>query len=81
MLPECAAIVIGGQQVIPLAEADPVILFSPFETYRVRVGHATWAGQINVNNGFDRVQLMSPTCRFTRYSDPRQIIFTGTLAF
>jgi outer membrane receptor protein involved in Fe transport len=81
LLPDRAAIIIGGQQVIPLAEADPVILFNPFATYRVRVGRATWTGQINVNNVFDRVQLMSPTYRFTRYSDPRQIIFTATRAF
>ena len=80
-LPDRNAINIGGQTVIPVTKADPVYIFSPFVVYRHRFGRKTWTGQINVNNAFDQVVQMSPSYRFTRYSDPRQIIFTSTVSF
>ncbi|MCX6934137.1 MAG: hypothetical protein NTZ29_15880, partial [Verrucomicrobia bacterium] len=80
-LPDRNAINIGGQTVIPVTKADPVYIFSPFVVYRHRFGRTTWTGQINVNNAFDQVVQMSPSYRFTRYSDPRQIIFTSTVSF
>ena len=64
-----------------MTKADPVYIFSPFVVYRHRFGRTTWTGQINVNNAFDQVVQMSPSYRFTRYSDPRQIIFTSTVSF
>ena len=80
-LPDRVAISIGGQQVIAATKADAVYVFSPFAIYRHRFGRTTWTGQVNVNNVFDRVVQMSPGYRFTRYSDPRQIILTSTLSF
>jgi outer membrane receptor for ferric coprogen and ferric-rhodotorulic acid len=80
-LPDRNAISIGGQQVIAATKADAVYVVSPFAIYRHRFGRYLWTGQINVNNVFDRVVQMSPGYRFTRYSDPRQIILTSTLAF
>lgn len=76
-----AAISIGGQIAIPPAKSDDLYVFNPFATYRRRFGKFTWTGQVNVNNLFDRVVEMQAGYRFTRYSDPRQIILTNTFSF
>lgn len=72
---------IGGEVIIPAKAARDIYIFSPFAIYRRRIGNYMWTSQVNVNNAFDRVVQMSPGYRFTRYSDPRQIIFTNTISF
>ncbi len=80
-LPNRIAISIGGQEVIPRVEDAELYVVNPFVTYRRRFGKFTWTGQVNVNNVFDTVENVSANYRFTRYNDPRQIIFTSTLSF
>ncbi len=61
---------------IPRVEDAELYVVNPFVT-----GKFTWTGQANVNNVSDTVDIISANYRFTRYNDPRQIIFTSTLSF
>jgi hypothetical protein len=57
------------------------ITFSPFASYRRRVGRMTWIAQINVNNVFNQITDQGAQYRYPRYTEPRQFIYTLTAQF
>ncbi|MBI4624215.1 MAG: hypothetical protein HY736_13490 [Verrucomicrobia bacterium] len=72
---------VAGVEVIPDKFTDDVYVFSPFASYRRKFGRVTWAGQINVQNVFDRVSYQGLNYRNNRLTDPRQFVFTNTFTF
>ncbi|MBI5692142.1 MAG: TonB-dependent receptor plug domain-containing protein [Verrucomicrobia bacterium] len=72
---------IDGVEVIPRRKTPHQYLVSPFASYRRKFGRVTWTGQINVNNVFNRVTDQGRVYRWPRYTDPRQVILTNSLAF
>lgn len=71
-----AAIVVGGQEVLPRIVTDDQVVVSPFASYRRKFGATVWTFQVNVNNLFDKVTDQGTAWRYTRWTDPRQIITT-----
>jgi hypothetical protein len=76
-----AAISVGGQEVLPKKVTDDYYVVSPFASYRGKWRQATWTAQINVNNLFDKVTDQGTAWRYTRWTDPRQIITTVSVAY
>jgi outer membrane receptor for ferric coprogen and ferric-rhodotorulic acid len=76
-----AAIAVGGQTVLPAKDTEDYYVISPFASYRRKFGKTTWTAQINVNNLFDKVTDQGSAYRYTRWSDPRQIITTVTVNY
>ena len=76
-----AAIAVGGQEVLPKKKTDNQYVVSPFASYRGRWRNATWNAQINVNNLFDSVTDQGTAYRYTRWTDPRQIITTFYVSY
>ncbi len=74
-----AAINVGGQTVLPAIDTDDYFTVNPFVSYRRRFGKTEWTAQINVNNLFDKVTDQGSAWRYSRWTDPRQIITTISL--
>jgi len=76
-----AAITVGGQEVLPKKVTDNQYVVSPFVSYRRKWRDTTWTAQINVNNLFDKVTDQGTAYRYTRWTDPRQIITSLTVSY
>jgi outer membrane receptor for ferric coprogen and ferric-rhodotorulic acid len=76
-----AAINVGGQTVLPAKDTDSYVVVSPFVSYRVKWRKISWTAQVNVNNLFDKVTDQGTAYRYTRWSDPRQIITTVSVSY
>lgn len=76
-----AAVNVGGQTVLPAKDTDDYYVVSPFVSYRQTFGQTAWTAQINVNNLFNTVTDQGTAYRYTRWSDPRQIITTVSVAY
>ncbi|MSU24282.1 MAG: hypothetical protein EXS32_10720 [Opitutus sp.] len=76
-----AAIVVGGQEVLPKKVTDKQYVVSPFVSYRRKWRDAAWTAQINVNNLLDKVTDQGTAYRYTRWTDPRQIITSMTVNY
>ncbi len=76
-----AAINVGGQEVLPEKTTDDQYVVSPFASYRGKWRNIGWTAQVNVNNLFDKVTDQGTAYRYTRWTDPRQIITTFTVTY
>jgi hypothetical protein len=76
-----AAIVVGGQEALPQVVTEDQFIVSPFASYRRKFGATVWTFQVNVNNLFDKVTDQGTAWRYTRWTDPRQIISTVSVRF
>jgi len=76
-----APITVGGQTVLPAKDTDDYYVVSPFASYRRRFGKTTWTAQVNVNNLLAKVTDQGTAYRYTRWSDPRQIITTDSVSY
>ena len=76
-----AAINVGGQTVLPARDTDSYVVVSPFVSYRAKWRKISWTAQVNVNNLFAKVTDQGTAYRYTRWSDPRQIITTVTVNY
>jgi outer membrane receptor for ferric coprogen and ferric-rhodotorulic acid len=76
-----AAIEVGGQQVLPKTVTEDQLVVSPFVSYRRKWRNFQWSAQLNVNNLFDKVTDQGTAWRYTRWTDPRQIIATVNATF
>ena len=76
-----AAINVGGQTVLPAKDTDSYVVVSPFVSYRAKWRRTSWTAQVNVNNLFDKVTDQGTAYRYTRWSDPRQIITTVSVSY
>lgn len=76
-----AAIVVGGQQVLPQIVTESFTVLSPFASYRRKWRGFTGTLQVNVNNLLDKVTDQGTAWRYTRWTDPRQIVTTFTVSF
>ena len=80
-LADQAAINVGGQEVLPAKVTDSQYVVSPFASYRRKWRDFTCAFQVNVNNLFDKVTDQGTAYRYTRWTDPRQIVTTLNVAY
>ncbi len=76
-----AAINVGGQTVLPEKDTDDYFVFNPFVSYRRKFGKTSWTAQLNVNNLFDQVTDQGSAWRYSRWTDPRQIITTVSVSY
>ena len=76
-----AAINVGGQTVLPARDTDSYVVVSPFVSYRAKWRKISWTAQVNVNNLFAKVTDQGTAYRYTRWSDPRQIITTVSVSY
>ena len=76
-----AAINVGGQGVLPAKVTDSQYVVSPFASYRRKWRDFTCTFQVNVNNLFDKVTDQGTAYRYTRWTDPRQIVTTLNVAY
>ena len=76
-----AAINVGGQTVLPEKDTVDYYVVSPFVSYRRKFSKMAWTAQLNVNNLFDKVTDQGSAYRYTRWSDPRQIITTVSVSY
>ena len=76
-----AAINVGGQTVLPAKNTVDYYVVSPFVSYRRKWGKTSWTAQLNVNNLFDKVTDQGTAYRYTRWTDPRQIITTVSVSY
>ena len=76
-----AAISVGGQVVLPRTMTEDQYVVSPFVSYRRKWRDFQWSAQLNVNNLFDEVTDQGTAWRYTRWTDPRQIITTVSLSY
>ena len=76
-----AAITVGGQEVLPRTKTEDQYVVSPFVSYRRKWRDFQWSAQLNVNNLFDEVTDQGTAWRYTRWTDPRQIITTVSLSY
>lgn len=75
------AVSIGGREVLPYTKTEPLTVYSPFVSYRQKLRRLSWTAQVNVNNLFDQVSDQGNSYRYTRWTDPRQIITTLTVTY
>ena len=66
---------------LPRKVTDSQYVFSPFVSYRRKWRDFAWTAQINVNNIFDKVTDQGTAYRYTRWTDPRQIVTTFSVAY
>ena len=76
-----AAIAVGGQEVLPKKVTDNQYVVSPFVSYRSKWRSYAWTAQVNVNNLFDKTTDQGTAYRYTRWTDPRQIITSVTVTY
>ena len=76
-----AAISVGGVEVLPKKVTNSQYVVSPFASYRRKWRDTTWTAQVNVNNLFDKVTDQGTAYRYTRWTDPRQIVTSVSVAY
>jgi hypothetical protein len=76
-----AAVSVAGREVLPFTKTEAVTLYNPFVSYRQRLRQFSWTAQLNVNNILNRVSDQGNSWRYTRWTDPRQIITTVTVTY
>ena len=76
-----AAVNVGGRDVLPFTKTKALTVYSPFVSYRKKMRQYSWTAQLNVNNILDRVSDQGNSYRYTRWTDPRQIITTVTVTY
>jgi outer membrane receptor protein involved in Fe transport len=74
-------LVVAGTEVLPAIETDDYILTNPFFSYRRKFGRTSWTFQVNINNVFDVHSNQGNSYRWPRYTEPRQFVYTTTVAF
>ena len=72
---------VAGREVLPFTKTEAVTLYNPFVSYRQRLRQFSWTAQLNVNNILNRVSDQGNSWRYTRWTDPRQIITTVTVTY
>ena len=73
-------VVVGGVEILPAIETKEIILTNPFFSYRRKFGPTNWTFQLNINNVFDRRINQGNSYRWPRYTEPRQFVYTTTVA-
>jgi outer membrane receptor for ferric coprogen and ferric-rhodotorulic acid len=73
-------LVVGGIELLPAIETKEIVLTNPFFSYRRKFGRTNWTFQLNVNNVFDRRINQGNSYRWPRYTEPRQFVYTTTVA-
>ena len=76
-----AAVSVAGREVLPFAKTEALTVYSPFASYRQRLQRFSWTAQVNVNNILNQVSDQGNSWRYTRWTDPRQIITTVTVTY
>ena len=76
-----AAISVGGQEVLPATVTASQYVVSPFASYRRKWRDYAWTIQVNVNNVFDKVTDQGTAYRYTRWTEPRQIVTTFSVTY
>lgn len=75
------AVAVGGQTVLPESLTETYDVINPFVSYRHKWGRSTWNTQLNINNVLDKVTDQGTAYRYTRWTDPRQIILTFNVSY
>jgi outer membrane receptor protein involved in Fe transport len=78
---EWVPIVVGGVEVLPAKTTEDYVMMNPFISYRRKINRFTWTFQLNVNNLLDNRSNQGVVWRFPRYLDPRQFVYTMSLAY
>ena len=68
-------------EVLPATTTEDYVLVNPFVSYRKKFHRFTWSFQLNVNNLFDNRSNQGIVWRFPRYLDPRQFVYTASVAY
>ena len=74
-------IVVGGVEVLPAKVTEDYVLVNPFVSYRRKIGRYHCSFQLNVNNLLDNRSNQGVVWRFPRYLDPRQFVYTASIAY
>jgi outer membrane receptor protein involved in Fe transport len=74
-------ITVGGVAVLPATVTEDYWLVNPFVAYRRKIGRYPCTFQLNINNLLDNQSNQGVNWRFPRYLDPRQFVYTATIAY
>jgi outer membrane receptor for ferric coprogen and ferric-rhodotorulic acid len=74
-------LVIAGVEVLPARDTESFWLTNPFFSYSRRFGRTNCTLQLNINNVFDVHSNQGNSYRWPGFTEPRQFVWTGTVAF